>query len=204
MFMDYQSLKQEIAEIATIASGVPDKFQDRCFDALLQSLLAERAPAAAPTPRQQIEPPAPTPAADVRSESGNGSLPLKAGVRAFMQRANVTAAQLGRVMMHEDNEIHFMREPEPTGNAEGQIQWALLLALRNGILNNSLSVDAETVRSMCQEKGFYDRKNFSAIFKRSANLFRAAPEPQGEAQPLSTEGQEELGRIIRTLAGDAQ
>ncbi|GAF85556.1 unnamed protein product, partial [marine sediment metagenome] len=40
-----------------------------------------------------------------------------------------------------DKDVLFIREPSPGKVVDGQIQWALLLALKNSILNNELSVD---------------------------------------------------------------
>ena len=69
-----------------------------------------------------------------------------------------------------------------------------------------MPTDPEDVRSICQEKGFYDRANFAANFKRPNNvaLFKEPLEPQGSAQALSNEGQEALGRLVKSLAGGAE
>jgi hypothetical protein len=85
--------------------------------------------------------------------------------------------------------------------AKGQMSWALLLTLKNCILNNIMSVDSETVRSVCQEKGFYDKANFTANFKsqKYKKLFKGPLEPQGSAQVLTNEGQKELSALIQQL-----
>jgi hypothetical protein len=77
-----------------------------------------------------------------------------------------------------------------------------LLSLKSGILNNSLKVDPEEVRSMVQEKGFYDSANYATNFKKPkyAALFRAALEPQGESQSLSADGETALAELIKSLA----
>ena len=82
------------------------------------------------------------------------------------------------------------------------MQWALLLALKNCILSNDLSVDPEDVRSVCQDKGFYDTANFGTNFKRAtyAKLFKGPMERQGDPQGLTPEGQTELARVIQQLA----
>jgi len=70
--------------------------------------------------------------------------------------------------------LHCIKEPSHGQAARGQIEWALLLALKNGILNNSLKADPEEVRSMVQDKGYYDSANFSANFRKPkyANYFK--------------------------------
>lgn len=114
----------------------------------------------------------------------------------------MTAADLAQILIYEDNEVHFVQEPTTQKIARGQIEWALLLALKNGITTNNLSVDPESVRSICQEKGFYDKTNFSNYFKspKNAALFQGPMEPQGQAQKLSPEGQKALGKLINELA----
>ena len=86
--------------------------------------------------------------------------------------------------------------------ARGQIEWALLLALKNGIEKNSISVDPEDVRSVCIAKGFYDKKNFATNFKKEGNAkyFSGPMVPQGASQQLSTDGQTELGKLLETLS----
>ena len=42
--MKYESLKEEIKSIAEIADSVPETFKERCFEVLLQNLLASVAP----------------------------------------------------------------------------------------------------------------------------------------------------------------
>jgi hypothetical protein len=119
-----------------------------------------------------------------------------------MQKTGVTVEQLAAVATVADGEVHFLKEPTPDKIAKGQTQWALLLALKNAISSNVFSVDPEAVRSVCQEKGFYDKNNFAKNFKNdgTAKLFKKPLEPQGEAQGLSSEGFDALGELVRTLA----
>lgn len=160
---------------------------------------------------QVEETPIKTPAEKIGVPEGQSSLetsgrvPLKTQVRLLMRRAGVTREDLEKVLLCEDSEAHFIKEPHGVGVAVGQIEWALLLALKNAVLNDSLTTDPEEVRSICQEKGYYDGPNFASIFKRrqNAKLFKSALVPQGVAQPLTLEGQDALGRLIKRLASDA-
>jgi hypothetical protein len=200
--MNYDDLKDEIKSIAEIANGVPEKFRERCFELLIQHLLDSSQPKklgkgsdGSPN-KEELEKPD-----DSKREDGS-SIPTPSQVKVFMQKTGVTVEDLRRVVMFEDGEVHFVQEPTTQKIARGQIEWSLLLALKSGIESNSFSVDAETVRSICQEKGFYDKANFSKHFKAPGNsiLFQGTIEPQGEAQKLSGDGQKELGKLIKTLA----
>lgn len=201
--MDYGRIKKEIKEIAEISSGVPEAFRERCFEILLENLLAESKEASPPSnPVHKENPPPAKNNIDPGKPAGQ-SIPIPAKVRVFMQRSGVTDDDLQALFLFEDEELHFIKEPAATAVAVGQIEWALLIALKNGILKNDMSCDAESVRSICQEKGYYDRKNFTAIFKRTANakLFNSPLEPQGDAQALSNDGQVALGKIVKSLVG---
>jgi hypothetical protein len=208
--MDYSALKDEIRQIAEIAGSVPEQFRDKCFEVLLNRLLNENAPQPG-LPQATITPPAPTtsptPATSSASATstepakGAGAIPVKAQLRVFMQRTNVTIDELQRLLIVEDDDVHFVREPTHGKVARGQMEWALLLALKNAVLANEFSADPEDVRSMCQAKGFYDRANFAAIFKRQpgAGYFREPLEPQGPRQTLTNEGQNALGELVKNL-----
>lgn len=195
--MDYQKLKEEIKEIAAIAAEVPEPFKQKCFELLLTNLIGGEP--RAPEEKRKVD----QPQLPADSTGDGGTLPKPSQIRVFMTKTGVTEDLLKKVVMFEDSEIHFIREPSPSKVAQGQIEWALLLALKNAFEKNEFTVDPEAVRSVCQEKGFYDAANFAKNFKipKNAELFRSALEPQGEAQPLSNDGHAALARVIKSLAG---
>ncbi len=199
--MDYAGLKVEIKEISDIAESVPQPFRERCFEILLHHMLAEQ--------RQDLPPTKILPSggeeagADVATKlEVSTKLRIKASLRVFMQRTNVTADELQRVILVEGDDVHFIREPAHGTVAKGQMEWALLLALKNAVISNELSTDPEDVRSICQEKGFYDKGNFSTIFKRQpyAGYFRQPLQPQGPRQTLTNDGQAALGELLKSLS----
>lgn len=193
--MNYEDLKDEIKEIGKISATVPEAFREKCFELLLNHLLSG----------QSVN--TPPPAADIINNDDappkQGNLTLPSHVKAFMRRKSVSQEQIEALVMVEEDEFHFIKEPEHGQAAKGQMEWALLIALKNGILNNILKADPEDIRSIVQEKGFYDAANFSAIFKKqkSEALFRGLLERQGEAQALSTEGEAALASLIKELSG---
>jgi len=193
----YDRLKDELPRILELVEQVPEPLKQRCFEVLLSHLLRsiEAASPAAPSGQVQLT---------ALAGPAVGSPPAIPGrVRAFMRRYRLDESQLQRVVMVENGEIHFILEPHEVPNALGQIQWALLLALRSALTGGAFDVDPEGVRSICIEKGYYDGPNFAAIFKRAANakLFRGEMAPQGKASGLSDEGERRLAELIQTLAG---
>lgn len=193
--MDYKQLKSSVKEIADIAAGVPEPFQNKCFEVLLSALLAEHQ-ASSPGSSEKDEaqndghPETPTP------------IPMTAQLRVLMGKTHVTEEELGKLILVTEGEVHFMKEPQAKTVRQGQIEWSLLLALKNAILKNSLTADPEEVRSKCQDAGFYDAGNFAANFKaeKAAKLFKGTVVPQGQPVALSPDGQDELGRLIKRLA----
>ena len=209
--MDYERIKAEVSEIAEIASSVPEPFRDQTFELLLGQLLRETGEPAQDRERDRTDR-----NGDPRGGAGRErpddeirndrtDIPTPASVKVFMRRTEVTAEELSNVVAYEGGEIHFVREPSHNVVATGQIEWALLLALKNGIESGNLEVDAEAVRSICQDRGYYDRGNFSSTFKKKKNaaLFKSPLEPQGDAQALSQEGVDELGKLVKQLASES-
>jgi hypothetical protein len=181
---------------------VPEPFRQRCFELLLERLLSDLSPVPKPNAQGAAAPSVSTVDGHKDTPVGKDAIPTPAQVRVFMQKTGVTMEQLAAVVTVADGEVHFLREPAPDKVAKGQSQWALLLALKNGLSSNSFAVDAEAVRSVCQEKGFYDKGNFAKNFKNeaTAKLFKKPLEPQGDSQGLSTEGTDALGDLIKSLA----
>jgi len=196
--MDYEKLQVELKRIVELTEALPESYRIKCFEILLNNLLyeerADRLGAA------RIKP------ADKDLHGGKDEetrLPLTAQLRVFMMRNKITDEVLNSVCFYADNQAHFIKEPPAPSVAEGQIQWALLLALKGAIEANSFSVDPEAVRSVCQDKGFYDSTNFSSVFKRESykKLFKGLLEPQGEPQQISLDGEAELASLLRLMAG---
>ena len=187
--MDYENLKNELKEIAAVVDSVPEAFRARCFELLLEHLLSGDA-------RRRV--------AEHKQEQARDTemrpTPLPTQVRVFLKRTDLSEDDLRKVAEVIDGQAHILKEPTPDGVAAGQIQWALLLALKNALEGRDLAVDPEAVRSTCIEKGFYDKPNFARNFKTKQVLFKGALESQGEAQALSPTGEKELAALVRELA----
>jgi hypothetical protein len=201
--MDFKQLKADIEEISDIASSAPEPFRNKCFEVLLSALLSEQGGGEHNKDSNDSK--------DGRDDEGkdkspSGSLPIKAQLRVFMRKTGVTEQELSKVVMVENNEAHFIKEPHPGSNREGQMEWSLLLALKNGLLNNALEADPEEIRSKCIDAGFYDKANFAAIFKtpKFSGLFKETLVGQGKPVALSPAGQEALGELVKRLAAETK
>ena len=189
--MSYEKLKKEIKEISGIAASVPEAFREKCFEMLLNHILSVEV--GKPSP--------PTDKKDKDKSKDTPSMEVPPHVRAFMRRRDISQEQIDSLLMLDGEELHFLKEPSHSQASRGQNEWALLLALKNGILKNSLKADPEDVRSLVQEKGFYNAGNFSTNFKKAkyAAYFQEALERQGSAQALSQDGEKALAELIRSL-----
>jgi uncharacterized protein YcgL (UPF0745 family) len=195
----YEDLKQEIKEITSIAESVPEAFREKCFELLLNKVLA----------RETRHKPDEVEKGKLKHEEseldraghGPSTLSLQGQVKAFMRRRDITPEQMETLLMIENGEVHFLKEPSHGEAKRGQNEWALLLALKSGLLNNILKADPEDVRSIVQEKGFYNATNFATNFKgdRYSGYFKEPLRTQGTAQPLTPEGEKALAELIKTL-----
>src|SRR5947199_5779966 len=191
----YEKLKKELKDIVDLVESVPERYRDRCFDLLFSQLLSGQAPPA------EDKDDASKKVQDKDTKSRN-AVALPAKVRTFIRRYQISEEQLRSVVMVEDAEVHFVYEPKDVKVATGQIQWAVLLSLKSALLGGDMTVDPEDVRSICIEKGLYDKANFAAVFKRPPNssLFNGLLEPQGGPKRLTTKGEERLAEVLKTLA----
>lgn len=187
--MGYEDFKKEIIEIAKIAKEVPQAFQEKCFEILLNHLLSVSVLPKVPIEKTQLP--------EVEESVKPGSQ-----LRVFMKKYNVTEEQINKLVTHSEDEVYFLKEPKEKTIAKGQINWSLLLGLKNAILKNKFEVDPEDARSICIDKGYYDTANFMANFKKSnAALFKGLMKAQGEPRILSDNGMQKLAELINTLAG---
>lgn len=199
--MNFENLKKEIAEIAEISGKVPESFREKCFEILLNHLL-QVGTKLKPDSSENNPPAEPTTVNGQPSNKNTASnFPVTGVLKAFMRRASVSQEEIESVLMIENGECHFIKQPSHTNLSKGQNEWALLLALKNGVLNGSLTVDAEAVRSIVQDQGFYDKANFAKNFKSAkyASWYKEAIEAQGSAVGLSSEGENQLATLVKSL-----
>ena len=208
--MNYQELKEEIKTIAEISDNVPEKFKEKCFEILMNHLLKE---ANGTTPAEKNEITQTNQNIDnqknmidnqnhneeVKSDSPENTIPLSAQLRVFMRKTNITIEEIQNIIHYENGNVYFIKEPKDSIVSKGQIKWALLLGLKNGIAAKDFLVDPEDLRSICQDKGYYDMKNFSRYLKNYSNYFKNPLIPQGDSQPLSDDGINELAKLIKEL-----
>ena len=200
--MSLTALKEQIQEVSKIAASVPEEFRQKCFELLMTHVLTSSGAPLPPLPHMlsSTVPFAAVPTAPLSPIGYSGAPPMTALLTAFVKKIGLTQEQFGRVLGYVHGNVVFYREPEGAKNSQSQIDWALLLALKNAITQGNFIVDGEEVRLICQEKGIYDRRNFYPNFRKHADYFRSPPEPGGKPQPLSSKGIAALGHLVKRQA----
>lgn len=200
--MKLDSIREQVQEVSRIAASVPEEFRQKCFELLMTHVLSTSGAPLPPLPHVlgAAIPFTAMPPAPLSPLGYSGAPPMTALLTAFVKKIGLTQEQFGRVVGYVHGNVVFYREPEIGKPAQSQIEWALLLALRNAISQGHFIVDGEGVRLVCQEKGIYDRRNFYPNFRKHADFFRTPPEAGGKPQPLSSKGIASLGQLVRRLA----
>jgi len=192
--MNWDVIKSGVEQVVALCESVPERFRDRCFDLLMGALLREKGSPRSLSPSDEEE-------REELTDKGGGELKLNAPTRAFMKRHGVTEEQLSQVVMTDEDDVHFVRKPKIANNATGQIDWALLLALKSGLADGEFEVSAQATRAMCDSEGCLDRSNFAKTLRRNRELFKA--EMSGDApQGLSGDGERKLATLIKALSQD--
>lgn len=209
------SLEDEIRRIAGIADSCPPKFQERCFELLLEDLLTRRSSVKPPgriqTPKTPDDSPGdeptplpprdPEPPVDNSSDIVDGDLHVKA--KSFMKKQGVSIGDLNEVLYKEDGQfLPLYEDLKSTKMSESQIRIALLCALRQGLSSGTFEFDGEEVRKECVSRKCYDPSNFTTNFKNSAGFFDGF-DKYDKASPmvrLSEDGRAALANLIRELA----
>jgi hypothetical protein len=195
--MNFQLLQEQIENIVKIADSVPEVYRLKCFEILLNSFLVDQQNISVIPNHKSVK------EEHISQVKEQPSIPIKTQLRIFMSRTNIEIDLISSILLVADGTVHFIREPANVNIRKGQNQWALLLALRNMILYDTIEVDPEDVRSICKEKGFYDQPNFSKNFHSNpfASYFKSSLEPQGKPQTLTQDGMTALAELIKELAG---
>lgn len=197
----YEDLKKRIKEIIDIVESIPEKFQEQCFEVLLNAALKN---AASPPAIQNGDSLKLLPEFGDKSSEEANSFKIPARVRTFLSRSSINETTLRGLVFVEEGQVLFVQEPDTQKISKGQINWALLLALKSAISGNEFQVDPEDVRSVCIEKGLYDRANFTKNFKTNKALFNKVPTTQGGSVRLSQDGEKRLAELIKELMSKVQ
>ena len=188
--MDFTELGSQLEQINDIVAKVPEKFQERCFEMLLQAALNETGRSGGNSA-----------GSGATSQShGNGSVNgnFSPDLQRFIKKYNVPEEKIGELISKDGNDIHFIRLPDSSKKATAQADYSLLIALGNALKNGVLQVSSDEVRAVVKAQNCYDEANFSSNFKNKRAYYNG-PMTGDTQRRLLPEGEKKLSELIVEL-----
>jgi hypothetical protein len=199
------ALRAEIQEIVEVVKTVPEPLQLRAFELLLQDAIDRSAGRKRTQQRDNDEeeeleekPTGQRKKQERESEVLDpNTLPMR--VKAFMKRTEVTAPQIEKLFHIEGKQYEPIWTVKVTKFSKAQVQIALLQSLQRALTSGEFSFDREEVRTECENRRSYDKKNFKVNFRNSRKYFSGL-EKDGLVS-LTDDGMTALAGLITELAG---
>lgn len=181
----FEGFKEPLAEITELANSCPEKYQQKCFEILLQMLVTGQGKSSVQAVAQPIT------AAIVNSPDQVGQLP-----RA-LQQAGVNQANIDRVF-HRDGKTCkvIVQDLRAKPVSQRQERLALLLGIKSLIEIGEAAIPKDDLVALCKEYSAFDSSNFAAHMKKRKQSF--VGKPNGWA--LTVPGIQEAARLIDELA----
>jgi hypothetical protein len=171
----FEKVKECLKEVISIADKCPEKYQKKCFEVLLSSL--------------------------VRPEG----LPIVtvAGAPAiaktdFFSNYDISEKEWQRVFYFDGTSYSIIVKDlkEKRGKAPKQVKLALLLGIKELLNTGEAAVSKESLVEFCKNYAAHDVSNFAGNMKRSKDLFST----KGDGWVLTVPGQDKAAEVIKELA----
>lgn len=210
----YLELKEEIKDIIEIVQQCPEKFQERCFEILLNQYITdyrgEKSKIKGESKQHQI----------VVEENKNVDVgyteesiqtdeikqtDFHIKVQRFMGTNGISISDINNLYYKDNDKLMPLYETlGSTKMNECQMRIALLTAFENSFSdsNGDMTFNGEVVRQRCQAMKCYDMPNFSTNFKKNSSFIDNFNDKydKNANYSLSIEGKKELAKIISELA----
>ncbi len=210
----YLELKEEIKDIIEIVQQCPEKFQERCFEILLNQYITdyrgEKSKIKGESKQHQI----------VVEENKNVDVgyteesiqtdeikqtDFHIKVQRFMDTNGISISDINNLYYKDNDKLMPLYETlGSTKMNECQMRIALLTAFENSFSdsNGDMTFNGEVVRQRCQAMKCYDMPNFSTNFKKNSSFIDNFNDryDKNANYSLSIEGKKELAKIISELA----
>lgn len=206
-------MKEEIKNIIDIVQQCPEKFQERCFEILLNQYMADcrekkyENKSAYKSPQiKEEDKKAETTYIDENSQTEEiKQTDFHIKVQRFMTTHGISISDINNLYYKENDKLLPLYETlGSTKMSECQMRIALLTAFENSYSdsNGDMYFNGEVVRQRCQAMKCYDMPNFSANFKKNSGFIDNFNDKydKNASYLLSIEGKKELAKIITELA----
>jgi hypothetical protein len=195
------ALKNEIREIIELVKTLPEPFQLRTLELLLQDALSRVEKNRSGHKPEDVHDDRPATKTPVKQGSGSGldsaALPMR--VKAFMKKQEITGSQIEKLFHIEGKQYEPIWSLKATKFSVTQVQIAFLQSLQRALTSGEFSFDREEVRTECRAKNSYDKNNFKVNFQNNQKYFSGL-EKEGLVS-LTDEGMKALAKTVIELTG---
>jgi len=174
-----EKIKDKLNEVVAIAETCPEKYQVKCFEILLSSLV-----------RAEVEVPV-TGAAVTPGQAGEKAVP------AFFAHQNITEEEWQKVF-HFDGTTYsiIVDDLKETTKSKKQVKLALLEGIKVLLTSSVATIVKGDLMELCKKYDAYDSSNFAVHMKKQKSLFLA----KGDNWSLTKPGEKRAGEVIKELS----
>lgn len=170
----FEKVKEHLNEIISIADTCPDKYQEKCFEILLSSLVRPEGPPAVVVA-----------GAPVVTKTD------------FFSRYNISEGDWARVFHFDGSSYQvIVKDLKAKGKAPKQVKLALLLGVKALLETDEALIPRDLLVDTCKNYAAHDSSNFAGNMKTQKNLFL----PKGDDWVLTMPGQDKAAEVIKELA----
>jgi hypothetical protein len=170
----FDKVKEHLNEVITIANKCPEKYQEKCFEILLNSLVRPEAPPV---------------------KAGVGTLP--ATKTDFFSRYSIAEEVWAGVFHFDGTSFSIIAQDlKGRGKAPKQVQLALLLGVKGLLETDKAFISKELLITTCKQYSVFDSSNFASYMKKQKRFFL----PEGDGWVLTVPGKEKAAEVIKELA----
>lgn len=188
--LDYAQIEEEIKKIAELADKLPERYQVKCFEVLLNSFIKGDT-------NKHVIPASNQASAEPNQKPEQSDLPID--VKAFLMQYTIPDEAIDKLFFRHGAEIRPVYKITEESKGKAQMQLAMLAALENALKGqySKFEFSFEKVRELCKRYNRYDTDHFKSNFNGSKRLFvNLSDEDHIE---LSPQGKDELANLVAEL-----
>jgi len=183
--------QKQLKEILELVETVPEKFQVKFFEIILNSTLNK-------SPQVSDSETIPVKKVDDKQPIKKTKFVLPIDVKAFLGQYDISEELIWKCFFIENEEIRSIYKLKTTKKKDVQKQHTLMMCLENAIINGQFEVNIEALRENLKELKDYDSVNFSTNIKSFAKLFKEVNKVKNLS--LSPDGKSELADLLEILS----
>jgi len=170
----FEKVKEYLNEIIEIANTCPEKYQEKCFEILLNSIIKPEIPA-------------------IKGEVGEAVI----SKTDFFSDHEISQKEWQRVFNFDGNVYSIIvKDLKNREKSKKQVKLALLIGVKGLLETGEALIPKELLFDSCKKYVAYDSTNFAAHMKKAKDLFLT----KGDDWTLTIPGQDKAAEVIKELA----